>query len=49
MFSLNEYNGKRAIYVVEYPRGGGGGTSSNFQYPGTAHEKKMDSIGSKLL
>ncbi len=29
--------------------GGGGGTSSNFQYPGTAHEKQMDPIGSKLL
>ncbi len=27
---------------------GGGGTSSNFWYPGTAHEKKMDPIGSKL-
>ncbi len=27
----------------------GGGTSSNFRYPGTAHEIKMDPIGSKLL
>ncbi len=26
-----------------------GGTSSNIWYPGTAHEKKMDPIGSKLL
>ncbi len=27
----------------------GGGTSSNFRYPGTAHENKMDPIGSKLF
>ncbi len=29
--------------------GVGGGTSSNFRYPGTAHENKMDPIRSTLL
>ncbi len=34
------YNEQFAIIWIGLPPMGGGGTSSNFRYPGAAHEKK---------
>ncbi len=34
--------------VLSNIRGRGAGTPSNFQYPGSAHEQKLDPISSKV-